>query len=411
MSAMPRCNEKRLEEKITAFSRFGATGQGGITRLALSEADVAARNEFCARCRKLGLSITMDDMGNIYATLQGSGDGPAIYSGSHIDSVKQGGNYDGVLGVLAALEAAESIVERGIPLRHSYTIVIWTNEEGARFPPAIMSSGVITGRFQREEAIRTTDSEGVTFEQALAASGYLGEAANRLDPDDCLALVELHIEQGPVLEAEKTDIGVVAGVVGMLNHTFRLVGQAGHAGTTPMKYRRDALFAACKVIELLHEQLDRLDGELVYTTGQMKVEPNIHTIIPAMAAFSLDARHRNPEVIAQVKEVIAALPKTLVGCELSVSSNWERDTTVFDPRLTAVIRGACERLAYSHKEMYSGPGHDAQYMATAVPTAMIFVPSEGGHSHTEIEHTSLAACAKGVDVLLNTILTLDQQGL
>lgn len=405
---MLTCNKERLQDKITTFSKFGDTGKGGITRLSLSPAALEAREEFCKRCKALGMEIKTDDMANIYATIPGEENLAGIMMGSHADSVKQGGNYDGILGVLTALEAAETIVTEKIPHKHPITVVIWTNEEGARFEPAMMSSGVITGKFDKDIMLASKDIEGTTFKEALEASGYMGEIQNRMSPEKYKALVELHIEQGPVLEDEKIDIGVVCGVCGMINYEFTFIGQADHAGTTPMKYRKDALYAATKTIQYLHDELDKLDSKLVYTTGKISAHPNIHTVIPDLVKFTLDARHQDPEVINQVLEIIKAIPKVVEKCETSYEKAWSRNTVHFNSEFVDFVEKNAKEFGYSTKRMYSGPGHDAQFITEIIPTTMIFVPSENGHSHCEKEFTPLGNCWKGTNVLLQTILDIDK---
>lgn len=404
---MVSCSLERLEDKIKTFSGFGDTGRGGITRFSLSPEALAAREEFVKRCKALGMEVVTDDMANVYATLPGEEGLPAIMSGSHADSVRQGGNYDGILGVLTALEAVETIVAEKIPHRHPITVVIWTNEEGARFEPAMMSSGVITGKFDKEKMLASKDTEGITFKEALEASGYKGQESNRIDPAKCIALLELHIEQGPVLEAEGIDIGVVEGVCGMINYEFTFTGQAGHAGTTPMPYRKDALYAAVKIIQYLHEELDKLDSKLVYTTGKISAHPNIHTIIPDIVKFTLDARHQDPEVIKQVLAIIEAIPAEVEKCQTGYVKAWARDTVSFYTEYVDLVEKNAKKLNYSTKRMYSGPGHDAQFLMEILPTTMIFVPSIGGHSHCEEEFTPVEACLKGANVLLHTILAID----
>lgn len=399
---MLSCNKERLENKILTFSKFGATGNGGITRLSLSEPALQARKEFCKRMEALGATIVTDDMGNIYATIEGTENLPHIAMGSHCDSVVQGGNYDGILGVLTAMEAAETIVTEKIPHRHPITVMIWTNEEGARFDPAMMSSGVITGKFNKSKMLASKDNKGVTFGEALDASGYKGDEKNRLNPKDYMALVELHIEQGPVLESKKMDIGVVEGVVGMVNYEFEFIGQAGHAGTVPQKMRQDALLAASEAIQYLHRELDKLDSKLVYTTGRIICSPNVHTIIPDNVKFTLDARHQDPAVVQQVVEVIKNIPKELAKCKVNYKKLWSRKTVSFNDELVNLVEKNANSYGYSNMRIYSGPGHDAQFAADILPTTMIFVPSIGGHSHCEIEKTPLENCLKGANVLLQT---------
>ncbi len=407
---MIQCNFERMEDKIKTFSRFGDTGKGGITRFSLSDEALAARKEFVKRMEAIGASIVTDDMANIYATIAGTEDLPAIVSGSHMDSVRQGGNYDGILGVLTAMEVAETIVKEKIPHRHPITVIVWTNEEGARFEPAMMSSGVVCGKFNKETmlASQAKDIPGYTFGEALDQSGFKGKEENRLDPSKTKALVELHIEQGPVLEAEGIDIGVVEGVCGMINYEFTFTGQAGHAGTTPMKYRKDALYAAVRTIQYLHDELDQLDGKLVYTTGKISAHPNIHTIIPDEVKFTLDARHQDSEVIKQVFEVIKKIPSVVEQCEVSYEEAWARKTVSFTTELVDYVELSARECGYSNRRIYSGPGHDAQFAIDLVPTTMIFVPSVGGHSHCEIEYTPVESCLKGANVLLNTILHIDE---
>ncbi len=405
------CSLERLDDKIKTFSKFGDTGNGGITRFSLSPEALEARAEFVRRMKAIGATIKTDDMANLYATIPGTEDLPAIYSGSHLDSVRQGGNYDGVLGVLTAMEAAETIVTEKIPHRHPITVVVWTNEEGARFEPAMMSSGVICGKFDKNTMLASVakDEPGYTFGEALTASGYVGEETNRISPAGATALVELHIEQGPVLEAEGYDIGIVEGVCGMINYEFTFTGQAGHAGTTPMKYRKDALYAATKTIQYLHDELDELDSKLVYTTGKISCHPNIHTIIPDEVKFTLDARHQDPEVIKQVLAIINRIPEEVEKCQVSYQEAWARKTVTFTSELVDYVEKSARELGYSNRRIYSGPGHDAQFMIDMIPTTMIFVPSVGGHSHCEIEYTPVENCLKGANVLLKTLLYIDQQ--
>ena len=408
---MVSCSYDRMDEKIKNFSRFGDTGNGGITRFSLSPEALMARAEFKKRMEAIGATVVTDDMANMYATIPGAEKLPAIMSGSHLDSVRKGGNYDGVLGVLTAMEAAETIVKEGIPHRHPITVVVWTNEEGARFEPAMMSSGVICGKFDKAAmlASEAKDVPGLTFGDALEKSGYKGSEANRMTAGKYAALIELHVEQGPVLEGEGIDIGIVEGVCGMINYEFTFAGQADHAGTTPMKYRKDALYAAVKTIQYLHDELDELDSRLVYTTGKISAHPNIHTIIPDEVKFTLDARHQNPDVIRQVLEIIHKIPSEVQKCKASYKEAWSRKTVAFASELTDYVEKSANEYGYTSKRMYSGPGHDAQFVADIIPTTMIFVSSVDGHSHCELEYTPTGNCLKGANVLLKTLLYIDQQ--
>lgn len=410
---MYECDIKRMEEKITAFGGFGDTGHGGITRFSLSPAAIQARNEIKLRMTRLGLDFKTDDLGDIYCTLPGTDpDAKVIMSGSHCDSVRQGGNYDGILGVLTAMEVIETIVTKKIPHRHPIQLVVWTNEEGALYEPAMMCSGIICGKFKKEEMFASVakDGSGKTFGQALSESGFLGEEKNRIEPSKTEALVELHIEQGPVLENGGYDVGVVEGVVGMINYEFTFHGQADHAGTFPMPYRKDALFAASQALLFLHEEFDKIgDKELVYTTGKISCHPNIHTIIPDEVKFTLDVRHQNPGIIKKCVEIIKSMPKEWANCTMSYKEAWARNTVTFHKEWVDDVENAAQKLGYKSHKMYSGAGHDAQYLSEIVPTTMIFVPSKGGHSHCELEYSPVEWCWKGANVLLNTILEIDKK--
>ena len=367
----------------------------------------------------IGAEIKSDDMACLYATLKGSEpDLPGIVMGSHCDSVKNGGNYDGILGVMGAMEVLETIAENNIPHKHNITAMIWTNEEGSLYPPSMMASGVlcydylpedIRVKFKHEDMLNSKSilDPTQTFGMALEASGYKGDKANRLNPKDYKAMFELHIEQGPILEAAGNDVGVVTCVLGMVCYRIRTYGQADHAGTTPMKYRHDALYAAAKVLEYLHEEFDKLDPELVYTTGEIVLHPDVHTVIPDYVDFSLDARHEDPKVIEQVVKIIENMPKEVVGCTTGYEPAWTRDTVYYDKELVGYVQEAVNELGYSNQKINSGAGHDAQFCAYMMPTTMIFVPSKDGHSHCEPEFTSVKQCTQGASVMLNAVLKCD----
>jgi N-carbamoyl-L-amino-acid hydrolase len=371
-----------------------------------------ARAEFAKRMKAIGAEIETDDMANMYATIPGAE--PAlkrIVMASHCDSVKNGGNYDGILGVMGAMETLETIVAEKIPHRHPITAMIWTNEEGSLYPPAMMSSGVITGKFDKKTMLASKSilDPTKTFGDALDASKYKGDAKNRLSADKYCAMFELHIEQGPILEAAKKDVGVVTCVLGMVNYRIKTYGQADHAGTTPMSYRKDALFASAQALLYLHEKLDKLDPALVYTTGEIKCHPCVHTVIPDEVDFSIDARHEKPEVIKQVIDIIKGIPKEIAKCKTECALAWARDTVYFDKELVGFVKQSADELGISNQYINSGAGHDAQFCSYLMPTTMIFVPSKDGHSHCELEYTSPAQCTAGASVMLNAVLKVDKK--
>lgn len=403
-------NGERLKNTMERFADFGRTENNGVTRLALSEEDGLARDFFCSCCEELGLSLKVDDMGNIYATLEGVEDKPPIVIGSHLDSVKKGGRFDGVLGVLAGLEVIRTLVENEIKPQIPITVVNITNEEGARFEPSMMSSGVISGKFEKSTMMEKVDENGVNFREALHSIGYAGDYENRLE--DATAFLELHIEQGPILERQSTSIGVVECVLGMVCYEIEVTGESDHAGTTPMGMRKDALFGTNNLITEAREKLSALDNNLVYTMGRMNVYPNVHTVIPNKVVFSLEARHQDPETIAKVEDIIKKLTQSSSkeGCDVAVTKLWGRDTVWFNNEVVDLLEQSTKALGYSYKKMVSGAGHDAQFLASYIPSAMIFVPSINGKSHAEDELTEWEDCEKGVNVLLETALTMSTSG-
>src|SRR5690625_194397 len=392
---------------METFDDYGRKKNNGVTRLALSEEDITVRKYFRSLCEELGMTVTWDDMGNMYATLAGiENDKPPVVIGSHLDSLEKGGRFDGVLGVLTGLEVVRTMVESGIKPQVPVVIANITNEEGARFEPSLMASGVISGRFDKSNMLKSSDKSGITFGEALKNSGYEGKEGNRLK--EALAFLELHIEQGPVLETESLQIGVVDCVVGMVCYEIEVTGDSDHAGTTPMPLRMDALFATNNLISEVRQKLSKLDDKLVYTIGRMDVSPNIHTVIPNKVVFSLEARHQDAEAIKQVEEIIQALSESSGKgkCEVKATKLWDRDTVWFDEKLVHSLERSAKTLGYPYKRMVSGAGHDAQFIATYIPSAMIFVPSVNGKSHAEDELTSWEDCEKGVNVILQTVLDL-----
>lgn len=418
---MYNCCQERVEEKINVMKKFGDTGNGGITRYTLSPADLELRQEFVKRMTAIGCKVVTDDFANMYAILQGAQpELPAIVMASHSDSVRNGGNYDGILGVIGAMEVLETVVKDKIPHMHNLIAMIWTNEEGSLYTPVMMSSGIICNdylpdtvakNFQEQQVLQSVSrlDPTQTFAMALENSNFKGKRGNRLSPQKGKAMFELHIEQGPILESAKKDIGVVDCVMGMASYRIQITGQSDHAGTTPMPFRQDALYGAAQAIIYLHTQLDTLDSNLVYTTGHITCHPNITTVIPDFVDFSLEMRHVDPTVIAEAVSIIKNMPTEFAKCQVSVEEAWARETVYFDKKLVANIQEATDQLGYSNQSIHSGAGHDAQFCAYMIPTAMIFVPSDGGHSHCELEHTSLKQCTQGINVLLNAVLSCDKE--
>lgn len=420
---MYTCDTKRMEDKIKTFSQFGDAGHGGITRYSLSPEAHQARDEFVKRMKAIGATIESDDMANLYATIPGSAPGlKRIVMASHADSVRNGGNYDGILGVIGAMEVLETITAENIPHRHPITAMIWTNEEGSLYPPAMMSSGVIchdylppeiAPNFTKEKmlASKSVLDKTTSFAEALQASPYLGEAKNRLNPDDYAAMFELHIEQGPILEDAGKNVGVVTCVLGMFNYRIRFYGQADHAGTTPMHKRQDALHAAAQALCYLHHEIDQLNRpELVYTTGEIVCHPNVHTVIPDMVDFSLDVRHEDPQLRQQVLDIVKSLAnQEWAKCKCEVVKAWARDSVYFDKELVQFVKDSADEMGVSNQYINSGAGHDAQFVSYMMPTTMIFVPSKDGHSHCEPEFTPVESCTEGATVMLNAVLKADKK--
>lgn len=419
---MYKCSVERMTDKIRTFSAFGDAGHGGITRYSLSPEAIMARNEFSRRMEAIGASIEIDDVGDMYATIAGSDpDAKRIVMASHVDSVKNGGNYDGILGVMSAMEAIETVEAEQIPHRHPLTAMIWTNEEGSLYPPAMMCSGIvcygylpeaIRAKFKYEDMMNSKSvlDRTQTFGQALDTSGFKGDKKYRLNPLRYKYMFETHIEQGPILEDEGNEIGVVDCVLGMFNYRLKFYGQTVHAGTFPMPKRRDALYAAAQALCWLHGEVDRLGySDLVYTTGEVVCHPCVHTCVPDYFDFSFDARHVDAGKLGRVLDIVkSCAEKTWAGCTCEIVKMWNRDTVYWDGQLVGFVKEAAEELGVKHRYIHSGAGHDAQFASYMLPTTMIFVQSKDGLSHCEAEYSTPEHCTSGASVMLNAVLKADK---
>jgi N-carbamoyl-L-amino-acid hydrolase len=401
-------NPQRLWDSIMETAKFGGTPKGGIKRLTVSDEDKKVRDWFKAECEKLGMTVEVDEVGNMFALRPGKRkDVLPIALGSHLDTQPTGGKFDGVLGVLSPLEAMRTLVDMGYESNAPLMIVNWTNEEGSRFAPAMLASGVYAGVFTPEFAYSREDRQGIKFGDELTRIGYRGK--HKAGSIKFGAMFELHIEQGPILEAESKMIGIVTGVQGMRWYEVTVKGQESHTGATPMGLRKNALLGASRMIEAIHQVgMKHLPG--VASVGLIENRPNSRNVVPGEVFFTVDLRHPDEAVLDQMEaEYQAALPKIAaeLNLELEEKCIWKSPAVKFAPELIECVRQGVKQAGFSSREMASGAGHDAAYIARVAPTTMIFVPCLGGISHNESESTTLEECAAGAQVLLNAVMTHD----
>ena len=401
-----RIDATRLHDSLDQMATIGATPGGGVTRLALTDEDQAARDLLRSWLEAAGLAVRVDDVGNMTGRRPGGEDGPAVILASHLDSVREGGRFDGALGVLAALEVVRTLNDRGIATRRPIEVVNWTNEEGVRFEPAMLCSGAVSGRFDRPYVYGRVDRDGRRLEDELRRIGYLGAAADRPRPG--VAYLELHIEQGPVLEAEGCPVGIVPGIVGITWLDVRLSGRADHAGPSPMGLRRDALAAAARLVSGV-EAMARETDDAVATVGRLVVEPNSINTIPGRVTMSVDLRHPSAatlDALAARFENLAAEVQGMSGVEIAVDRFWTSEPTPFDAGVLAVVQDACDDLGVPAGRLWSRAGHDAKYAQDLCPAAMIFVRSRDGLSHNEGEYSAPEDIEAGAQVLLGAAVRL-----
>ncbi len=395
-----RVNAQRLHDRLRDLAQVGATDGGGVTRLALTDEDRAGRDLLVSWLRAAGLSVRIDDFGNIVGRREGTGGDPVLL-GSHIDTVRRGGRYDGALGVLGALEVIETLNDGGVATQRPIEIVNWTNEEGVRFEPAMTCSGAVFGRFERDYIYNRQDRDGLRFEDELRRIGYLGDASHR--PSRASAYLELHIEQGPVLEAAGMPVGVVEGIVGITWSEVTWVGQADHAGPSPMRLRRDALGAAARLVTAVEAIALQDEDPAVATVGRILAEPNVINTIPGKVVMSVDFRNLDggklDGMIAELEGAVRDISNR-TGVEGSVNRFWTSEPTPFTPEVVAVVEKACASLDLPVHRLWSGAGHDAKYVAGGTAAGMIFVRSQGGLSHCEAEFSDPADIEAGTNVLL-----------
>jgi len=396
-----RIDRARLAASMDALGRIGETPRGGLTRLALTDEDRLGRDLLVRWMKEAGLAVSVDQMGNIFGIRGGMETLAPVLMGSHADSVPTGGKYDGQLGVLCALEVLRSLDDRRARTRHPVGMVIFTNEEGARFQPAMIGSGVMAGKIPLEDAYNTRDRDGKRLGDELERIGYLG-------PEPCIprplrAYLELHIEQGPILEEEGLPVGVVEGIVAIAWSRLTLVGVQDHAGPTPMRIRHDALVAAAEVVRGIREIPRQVGGDLVSTVGRLDVSPNIPNAIPGRVSLSIDLRGPDEADLTRALGMVDRVVKDAARREdvtYTLEHYWRVPRTDFDPAVVSMVERAARALRCGHRRILSGAGHDAQYIATICPTGMIFVPSRAGRSHCEEEFTPLDDIEHGANTLL-----------
>ena len=401
-----RINADRLWRSIHEMAEISPGIAGGSNRQAATDGDGQARKLLQAWCEDAGLVMAVDQMGTMFLTRQGTDpDALPVYVGSHLDTQPTGGRYDGVLGVLAALEIARSLDDQDIKTRHPIVVTNWTNEEGTRFAPAMMASGVFAGAFSQDWAYSRTDAQGMTFGDELSRIGWRGE--EDVGARDMHAFFELHIEQGPILEAEGKDIGVVTHAQGQRWIECTISGTEAHAGSTPMPNRRDAARGLAALIDLVNRVALDNAPNAVGTIGHIDVYPNSRNVIAGGITCTIDIRsHEVERLDAMVAQLGREAPKTCASLGLEFSSKivGQYDPPAFDPALCQSIRDAADSLGLAHRDIISGAGHDACHITKVAPTAMIFCPCVDGLSHNEAEEITQDWAAAGANVLLHAVL-------
>lgn len=404
-----RVNGDRLRRDLIDLSLIGALPEGGISRTAFSVADSAARRWYHDRCTEAGLVVRLDGLGNMVAGAPDASDQPPVWTGSHIDTVPRGGAFDGAVGTVAALECVRSITEAGVALRRPVRSVVFSDEEG-NYGHLLGSRGMSHG-YTADELTEMTGRDGDRLVDALAACRWAnGEPTATKLPDGAVhAFVELHIEQGPTLEARGIDIGVVTSIVGLGGGVVEFHGRADHAGTTPMHLRSDALLAAGDFLVRLPGVAASVGAESVVTCGLLRVEPGGANVVPGLAAVTLDFRDPHSSRVAALARELVSAAEQVAGLR-GVTMTWRPDAPIdpmpLDRGIQRLIAESAEELGLTHVPIASGAGHDSQNMAHLAPTGMVFVPSKDGRSHSAAEHTDFADIEHGANVLLSTVLAL-----
>jgi N-carbamoyl-L-amino-acid hydrolase len=406
MTTNIRIDGDRLWDSLMELARIGATEKGGVCRLALTDLDRQARDLFRRWSEAAGCSISIDRMGNIFARRPGRDNSlPPVMTGSHIDTQPTGGKFDGNYGVLAGLEVIRTLNDFNYETARPVEVVVWTNEEGSRFAPAMVASGVFAGVFDLEYGLGRKDVEGKTMGEELRRIGYAGEAACGGRP--VAAFFEAHIEQGPILEAEDKTIGVVEGVQGIRWYEVTVTGQEAHAGPTPMPRRKDALVGASRMVTAVNRIGLSHPPYACATVGMLQVLPNSRNVIPGKVFFTIDFRHPDPDILAGMgREIEAECRKVAAELMLEIDFReiWYSPPVKFAGECVGAVRKAAEELGFSNRGIISGAGHDSVYLSRVAPTGMIFVPCKDGISHNEIEDAKREDLAAGCDVLLRAII-------
>lgn len=402
---MLKINGQRLWASLMAMAEIGATARGGSCRLALSDEDKAGRDLFVHWCTEAGMSLSVDPIGNLFARRPGSDpDAAPVMIGSHLDTQPEGGRFDGVYGVLAGLEVVRTLNDLGIQTRKPLDVAVWTNEEGARFTPAMFGSAVFTGVMSLDAALAVRDAAGISVAQALQQSGYAGRRPLGGAVD---AYFEAHIEQGPILEDHAKSIGVVSGGQAICWLDVQVEGLAAHAGTTPMPLRKDALYGAAQMILAVEQLAADFAPQGLTTVGELRIAKSSRNTIPGLLEFTVDLRHHQDSQIAnmelQVQQRLQAIALER-GLKVCIRRHWVSPATPFDADCVAAVQQAVDGLGYSQQSIVSGAGHDAILLARYCPTAMVFIPCVGGLSHNEAEDVLPEDVRQGADVLLNAVL-------
>lgn len=405
-----RINGERLTSRLAELGQIGSTGDGGCARLALTDADRAGRDLVVAWMRDLDVDVAIDEIGNVVATRPGREALAPVMCGSHIDTVATGGVYDGNLGVLAGLEILEVLTEAGIVTRRPLSVAFFTDEEGSRFAPDMLGSLVYAGGMTVEEAYDIVGVDGVRLGDELARIGYLGTTPCPGTVPH--AYLELHIEQGPVLEKEATTIGAVTGVQGISWQELTVAGQSNHAGTTPMAYRHDAGVVAAEVVTFVRRLAEELGGSQVATVGKLDLAPDLVNVVPRSATLTVDLRNTDEATLQQAESRLAEM-LARVADEEGVTIDTRRlarfEPVEFDSRVVDMVERTAKQRGWSTRLMPSGAGHDAQMLARVCPAGMIFVPSIGGISHNPAEYSTPADVGAGADLLLQIMLDLAEE--